>query len=52
MKKAYQATINKQKLYFDFSLAGLLAIQKMSKELQTTIKYKCVNVDNDKILID
>ena len=51
MKNAYQATINKQKLYFEFSFCGLKAIQKMAQDFNTTIKYKFVKVSDDKQLI-
>ena len=51
MKEAYQATINGQKLYFEFSFCGLKAIQKMAQDMKTTIKYKYVKVGNDKELI-
>lgn len=51
MKNAYQAIINNQKLYFEFSFCGLKAIQKMAQELNTTIKYKFVKVSEDKELL-
>ena len=51
MKNAYQATINKQKLYFEFSFCGLKAIQKMARDFNITIKYKFVKVNDDKELI-
>jgi hypothetical protein len=51
MKNAYQALFNGQKLYFDYSFAGLKAIQKLAHDFNTTIKYKFVKVNANKNLI-
>lgn len=51
MKDAYQVLFNGQKLYFDFSFAGLKAIQKLAHDFNTTLKYKYVKVNQDKNLI-
>lgn len=51
MKDAYQAILNDQKLYFDYTLAGLRAIQKLAHDFNTTIKYKHTKVNQNKNLI-
>lgn len=51
MKYAYQATFFGQKLYFDYTLAGLKAIQKLAYDFATGIPCKVVSVDNTRQLI-
>ena len=51
MKYAYQTTFFGQKLYFDYSYAGLKAIQKLAYDFNTSIPCKVVSVDNTKQLI-
>lgn len=51
MKDAYQATFFGQKLYFEYTYAGLRAIQKLAHDFDTTIKYKIVKVNANKNLI-
>lgn len=51
MKYAYQVTFFGQKLYFDYTYAGLKAIQKLAYDYNTGIPCKVVSVDNTRQLI-
>ncbi len=50
-KEAYRVIYKGQKFYFEFSLVGFELIQKMAKELNTTLSFKCVRVDINKELL-